>query len=91
MSVFVLICLAWRFDKPLTPVDSEVGDSVDFQILFGALPNHQCVLQALDYVFPESPYEDSILNRYKDPGAGAYSYHRGRVFQATRDISGRWE
>lgn len=39
-------------------------------------------------VWPESPYEDSLLSRYEDPGAGSYSYHRGRVFQATRNVQG---
>ena len=33
-----------------------------------------------------SEYDDTILNRFKDPGAGAISYHNGRAFEATRDI-----
>ena len=73
------------------PVDrhSDEYDAIDYQITFGSLPNHQCVLQSLDYTFPESPYDDSLLNRYKDPGAGAITYHRGRVFRATRDVKGK--
>ncbi len=33
-----------------------------------------------------SEYDDTILNRFENPGAGAISYHMGRNFQATRDI-----
>ncbi len=32
------------------------------------------------------PYDDTILDRFKDPGAGAFSYHGGYTFEATRDI-----
>ena len=63
----------------------------DYQITFGALPNHHCILHSIDHVYPADPYEDSLVNRYKDPGAGAFSYHRGRIFQATRHIQGGTE
>ena len=33
-----------------------------------------------------SDYDDTIVNRFKDPGAGAFSYHNGRKFKASRDI-----
>ena len=33
-----------------------------------------------------SEYDDTILNRFKDPGSGAISYHSGRNFEASRDI-----
>jgi hypothetical protein len=33
-----------------------------------------------------SAYDDTILNRFKNPGAGAISYHVGRYFKASRDI-----
>ena len=61
----------------------EANEVVDFQITFGALPNHNCVLGSLDMYFPSPPndvYDDSLMNRFEDPGAGAYSYHRGRIF-----------
>jgi hypothetical protein len=31
-------------------------------------------------------YQDDILNRYKDPGAGAFSYHFGKKWYTTRDV-----
>ena len=31
-------------------------------------------------------YDDSILNRFRDPGAGAFSYYEGQTFLATRGI-----
>mmetsp|Transcript_9625 Transcript_9625/g.23376 ORF Transcript_9625/g.23376 Transcript_9625/m.23376 type:complete len:770 (-) Transcript_9625:48-2357(-) len=51
---------------------------LDFQITFGALPNHHCLLASLDNTNP--PYDDTLTNRFNDPGAGAYSYHPGRIF-----------
>ena len=35
----------------------------------------------------DSEYDDTVLNRFKDPGAGAISYHNGNIFRATREIS----
>ena len=62
-------------------------DLVDYQINFGALPNHHCILAKLDAWYPaERPYDDSMVSR-SDPGAGAFTYSRGREFvvsQATR-------
>jgi hypothetical protein len=31
-------------------------------------------------------YDDTILNRFSDPGAGAFSYYEGQKFLATREI-----
>mmetsp|Transcript_22881 Transcript_22881/g.63643 ORF Transcript_22881/g.63643 Transcript_22881/m.63643 type:complete len:746 (+) Transcript_22881:95-2332(+) len=65
----------------------EAESVMDFQITFGALPNHHCVLSSLDYESPkEDAYDDTLANRYKDPGAGAFSYHKGRIFAATQPV-----
>ena len=63
-------------------VSYEAGtDVTDFQIAFGALPNHHCILDKLDYVYPHPPYDDSMVDRFTDPGAGAFTYvSRGSVF-----------
>jgi hypothetical protein len=56
-------------------------DVVDFQTGFGSLPNHHCILAFLSTRYPEvAPYEDSMLNRFHDPGVGAFSYNKGREF-----------
>jgi hypothetical protein len=52
-------------------------DVVEYQIAFGALPNHHCLLESLDYVYPKPPYDDSMVNRFVDAGAGAFTYVRG--------------
>lgn len=57
---------------------------MDFQIMFGSLPNHHCILNAITFGWPRPPYDEQGLNRSNDPGAGAFSYHRGRNFQAGR-------
>ena len=31
-------------------------------------------------------YDDAVLNRFTDPGAGAFSYYEGQKFLATRRI-----
>jgi hypothetical protein len=51
------------------------------------MPNHHCLLRSLKHRYPETaPYQDSLVNRYKDPGAGAFSYSRGREFTVIRDV-----
>ena len=66
----------------------EAFSVADFQITFGALPNHHCLLSALECTLPsDKPYDDTMTNRWTDVGAGAYSYHRGRVFYATRELA----
>lgn len=49
-------------------------DVVEYQIAFGALPNHHCILESLDYVYPLPPYDDTMVDRFSDPGAGAFTY-----------------
>jgi hypothetical protein len=63
--------------------------SIDFQITFGSLPNHHCVLESIDHEWPVPPYDDTFLNR-TDSGAGAFSYHLGRNFKATVRIVCSW-
>jgi len=53
---------------------------VDYQIGFGSLPNHHCVLDYLTTKYPNPPYIDGIADRFSHPGAGAFSYNRGREF-----------
>lgn len=47
---------------------------MDFQIGFGALPNHHCILKSLSYKYPTPPYDDTMVDRFQDPGAGAFTY-----------------
>lgn len=35
----------------------------------------------------EAKYDDTVADRFQDPGAGAFSYHGGQSFHATRDIT----
>lgn len=69
----------------------EAKDIMDFQLAFGSLPNHHCLLDSLDPVYPAPFYNDQILNRFHDPGAGAISYDMGRAFLASRDIKANEE
>jgi len=66
-------------------VKYEAYNAADAQMTFGALPNHHCVLDSLNMRYPETPYDDSLVNR-KDPGAGAFSYNMGREWIAGKDL-----
>lgn len=61
-------------------------DTIDFQIGFGSLPNHHCTLASLTYQYPDDPYHDAMVNRFRDAGTGAFSYNKGREFLVTNHI-----
>jgi hypothetical protein len=60
----------------------EADKVIDFQITFGALPNHHCELDSIAHQFPNPGYDDTLLDPYSSPGLGAISYHNGRSFYA---------
>ena len=55
-------------------------------IIFSSIAN----FNFLFFVPPSQPhavtYDDTYLDRFKDPGVGAFSYHEGHFFAATRYI-----
>ncbi len=60
----------------------------EYQITCGALPNSHVILDNLEISHPSVvPYDDSVLDRMTDPGAGAISNYMGRHSVATVDIS----
>ena len=65
-------------------VSYEADDVVDFQITFGSLPNHHCLLGSIELRYPQ--YNDTLLDRFTSPGAGAISYAPGRDFFVDRDV-----
>jgi SET domain len=74
----------WTHGKP-DHVAYLSGQSADFQLTFGALPNHHCLLQSLEAHYPTTSYADR--RAVQSPAAGAYSYHNGRVFVAGRPVA----
>ena len=50
------------------------------------MPNHHCLLHSLNPEYPDPPYNDALVNRFEDPGAGAFSYNMGREFTVYHDI-----
>jgi hypothetical protein len=76
----------WAHGMPDHVLYDSPPDIVDYQTGMGSLPNHHCVLSHLSSVYPNPPYDDSLASRFKDPGAGAFSYNRGREFVVTRDV-----
>ena len=52
----------------------------------GSMVNYHPFLHNVQFLETRENYDDSILSRFNDPGAGAVSYHMGRPWYATRDI-----
>ena len=64
-----------------------LGDKVmDYQFGFGSMPNHHCILDSLSFRYPQIAYDDSIVDRTKDPGTGAFSESMGRDFFPNKDL-----
>jgi hypothetical protein len=76
----------WGHGKP-DHVDYLSAQSVDFQLTFGALPNHHCLLDNLDPHYPTTTPYYADRSAVQSPAAGAYSYHGGRVFLADRPVA----
>ncbi|GKY93853.1 hypothetical protein MPSEU_000352200 [Mayamaea pseudoterrestris] len=62
-------------------------DAVDYQIGFGALPNHHCLLNSLSVRYPVNAYDDSMVDRYRDPTTGSFSYNMGREFYVFKSLN----
>lgn len=76
----------WGRGLPDHVVYEAALDSMDFQIGFGTMPDHHCVLDYLHTKYPNPPYIDSMANRFHEPGAGAFSYNRGREFTLSHSL-----
>jgi hypothetical protein len=66
-----------RYDYPVM--------TSDFQPGFGALPNHHCILNSLDYRMAKNTIQDGMLD-YNSPGRGSSSYTLGRDFFSKREL-----
>jgi len=78
---------AWARGKGVPDhISYEAYSIMEFQITTGALPNHHCILDAIDYDFPEPSYDDSHVENGQSPGTGGYSYNKGRDFFVDRDV-----
>lgn len=62
----------------------ECDEAYESAVNLGSLVNFHTYF--INIVNEVTPYDDTILNRYKDPAAGAVTYHGGHSFQATRNI-----
>lgn len=60
----------------------EADKVMDFQITFGALPNHHCALTSIGFKYLPPAYDDTLVDPRSSPGIGAISYHNGRNFFA---------
>lgn len=65
----------------------EAEHVIDLQLGLGAFPNSHSFLYNLAFQISSSPYDDEGHDTSKHPGSGAFSYHKGRTFTASRDIN----
>jgi len=70
-----------------SPEHFEAEHSSIAQATVGALANYHPVLMNIGDEIRTSEYDDSIVDRNTDLGAGAFSYHRSKNITAGRDIS----
>jgi hypothetical protein len=49
--------------------------------------NFHTYLSNINHAVPDFVYDDRMADRTKDPGAGAFSYYKGKIFSAGRDIA----
>jgi hypothetical protein len=66
--------------------DNEASEVGEFAVTFHALANHHGYLSVLDPMTARPSYDDTLVDRSKDPEAGAFSYHLGRDFYSLRDL-----
>lgn len=63
-----------------------VDYTVDYFVMFGALPNYHTFLTNFIIHIDNVPYDDSMIETTANPGAGAFSYHGGRTIVASKNI-----
>jgi hypothetical protein len=78
---------SWEGGMSDTMAMDSLGGATDFQIMLGALPNFHTFLSNIHHAVPDFVYDDRMADRTKDPGAGAFSYYKGKIFSAGRNIA----
>ena len=73
------------FWEPWSESEFEVIEASTVVMTLGSLANSHPYLRNIQ-PSGENEYNNAVLDRGKDPVAGAFSYHRGFNFAATRDI-----
>lgn len=68
----------WWDNGASDPTLMAAYDAFDIQNTFGALPNTHCILSTIDVVYPGVDYDDARVDRFRNAGAGAFSYNMGR-------------
>jgi len=76
----------WSINKPDHISYEEFDGLSSYFPGYASLTNHHCTLQSLKQRYLPPFYDDSLVNRFQDPGAGAFSYDAGRGNYFTRDV-----
>ena len=77
----------WSRNKPdHISYEQDNDDMSSFAPCFSSLTNHHCTLASLEQHYPAPFYDDTLANRFQDPGAGAFTYDIGRENIVYRDV-----
>jgi hypothetical protein len=78
----------WSGNKPdHVSYEEPISGMSSFAPCYSSLTNHHCTLQSLRQHYPHPFYDDTLANRFKDAGAGAFTYDIGRENTVSRDVN----
>lgn len=84
-TIFLYPCVGFNTESD-DPWMEDTASSFESNMNLGALGNFHPYL--MNSRFDDTDvYRDNMLNRYKDPGAGAFSYHMGKKWYVDRDVN----
>ncbi|KAG7345925.1 SET methyltransferase domain containing protein [Nitzschia inconspicua] len=81
--IFLYPCVGFNMET-YDPKMQKIN-SLESNMNLGSIANFHPFLQNVAYDDTDW-YDDGLLDRYQDPGAGAFSYHRGKYWYAERDV-----
>ena len=77
----------WRGNLPDHASYEYPNHVFDLLVGLGTYPNHHCILGNLDYKYARPPYDDTMVDRFSDPGTGAFTYNNGKEPIVYKDVS----
>lgn len=77
----------WKKNLPDHASYENPNHVFDLLVGLGSYPNHHCLLSSLSYRYAETPYDDAMVNRFQDPGTGAFSYNNGKEPYVSRNVT----
>lgn len=77
----------WRKNLPDHSSYENPNHVFDLLVGLGSYPNHHCILGSLNYRYADTPYDDAMVDRFQDPGTGAFTYNNGKKPHVYRNVT----